>query len=112
MGLIASIGSTAAGIHVFQELLSAEPSPRLLGRPIVFFDGTGWGNGAAVGANEEVGAIGDFSMYYFVDRVGMSIRRLDELYAGNDQVGFAARVRYDSLFSENDAFRIIKGAAS
>jgi len=112
MGLIASIGSTAAGIHVFQELLSAEPSPRLLGRPIVFFDGTGWDNGAAVGANEEVGAIGDFSMYYFVDRVGMSIRRLDELFMANDQVGFAARVRYDSLFAENDAFRIIKGAAS
>ena len=112
MGLIAAIGSTAAGIHVFQELLSAEPSPRLLGRPIVFFDGTGWDNGAAVGANEEVGAIGDFSMYYFIDRVGMSIRRLDELFMANDQVGFAARVRYDSLFAENDAFRIIKGAAS
>lgn len=112
MGLLAGIGSTAAGIHTFSELMNSEPTPRLLGRPIVFFDGTGWDNGAAVAANEEVGAIGDFSMYYFVDRVGMSIRRLDELYAGNDQVGFAARVRYDSLFAENDAFRILKGAAS
>jgi len=92
--------------------MNSEPTPRLLGRPIVLFDGTGWDNGAAVGANEEVGAIGDFSMYYFVDRVGMSIRRLDELFMANDQVGFAARVRYDSLFAENDAFRILKGAAS
>jgi len=112
MGLIASIGSTAAGIHVFQELMNSEPTPRLLGRPIVFFDGTGWDNGAAVGANEEVGAIGDFSQYYFVDRVGMSIARLNERFADNDQIGFKARVRYDSFFAENDAFRIIKGAAS
>ena len=112
IGLIAMIGSTAAGIHVFQELMNTEPTPRLLGHPIVLFDGTGWDNGAAVGANEEVGAIGDFSQYYFVDRVGMSITRLNELFAANDQVGFSARVRYDSLFAENDAFRIIKGAAS
>ena len=108
---IATIGAAAAGIH-FIELIGSEPTPRLLGRPIVMFDGTGWDDAASIGANEEVGAFGDFSMYYFVDRVGMSMRRLDELYAGNDQVGFAARVRYDSLFAENDAFRILKGATS
>jgi len=108
---IATIGAAAAGIH-FMELIGSEPTPRLLGRPIVMFDGTGWDDAATIGANEEVGAFGDFSMYYFVDRVGMSMRRLDELYAGNDQVGFAARVRYDSLFAENDAFRILKGETS
>jgi len=112
MARLASIGATAAGIHVFQELIRTEPTPTLLGKPIFLFDGTGWDDAATIAANEEIGAFGDFANYFFVDRVGMSITRLDELYQGNDQIGFKARVRYDSFFAENDAFRIIKAAAS
>jgi HK97 family phage major capsid protein len=112
MARLAGIGATAAGIHVFQELIRTEPNPTLLGKPIFLFDGTGWDDAATIAANEEIGAFGDFSNYYFIDRVGMSIRRLDELFAANDQIGFSARVRFDSFFAENDAFRIIKAAAS
>ena len=112
MARLAAIGATAAGIHVFQELLRTEPTPSLLGKAIFLFDGTGWDDAATIAANEELGAFGDFANYFFVDRVGMSITRLDELYQGNDQIGFKARVRYDSFFAENDAFRIIKAAAA
>lgn len=112
MAQLAAIGATAAGIHVFQELLRTEPNPTLLGKPIFLFDGTGWDNAATIGANEELGAFGDFRTYYFVNRVGMSITRLDELYAATDQVGFKARVRYDSFFTTNGSFLILKAAAS
>lgn len=112
MARFAAIGATAGGIHVFQELLRTEPTPTLLGRPIFLFDGTGWDDAVVIGANEELGAFGDFSFYFFIDRIGMSITRLDELYAENDQIGFKARVRYDSFFAQNDAFRIIKAATS
>jgi len=43
--------------------------------------------------------------------VGMAIRRLDELYAGNDQVGFVARRRYDGVVALDTAFLIMKGEA-
>lgn len=108
---IAAIQITGAGLHFIEDIRDG-PGQRLLGKPAVLFDGTGWDDAAAIAASEEVGAFGDFSLYYFIDRIGMSITRLDERYADTDQVGFKARKRYDSFFAENDAFRIIKGAAS
>lgn len=94
------------------EFLGDPIRPVILGRPVVMFDGTGWDSAAAVAANEEFGAFGDFRNYYFIDRVGMSIKRLDELYAGNDQIGFVARKRFDGRVALTNAFRIIKAAAA
>lgn len=108
---ILSIGSTSAGTHLVDRIQDAV-QPRILGRPVVFFDGTGWDNASTIAANEEIGAIGDFSNYYFIDRVGMSIRRSDDVAFRTDQVVFKARVRYDSLFAEPAAFLILKGAGS
>ena len=88
--------------------LTAAPSAALLGRPTLLFDGTGWDNAAAIATNEEVGAIGDFSNYYLIDRIGMSMRRDDSIYVANDQVGFFARSRYDGRVGLADAFRIFK----
>jgi len=111
MGQVAGIGSTAAGIHHLQALTAA-PDKVLLGRPVVMFDGTGWDDATALAASEEVGCFGDFSQYYFITRVGMMIRRLDERYADTDQVGFRVRVRYDSFFAVSTAFIILKVAAT
>jgi len=88
--------------------LTASPAEALLGRPTVLFDGTGWDDAAAIATNEEVGAIGDFSNYYLIDRIGMSMRRDDSIYVANDQVGFFARSRYDGRVGLADAFRIFK----
>jgi HK97 family phage major capsid protein len=88
--------------------LTAAPSDALLGRPTLLFDGTGWDNAAAIATNEEVGCIGDFSNYYLIDRIGMSMRRDDSIYVANDQVGFFARSRYDGRVGLADAFRIFK----
>lgn len=111
MARIVQIGAAAAGIH-FIEMLTGEPGMTLLGRPVFFYDGTGWDDAATISANEEVGAIGDFAQYYFVDRVGMSVYRDDSVYFNTDQVAFKARRRYDSFFAIADAFRILKGAGS
>lgn len=111
MARIVQIGSAAAGIH-FTELLNGQPGMTLLGRPVFFYDGTGWDDAATISANEEVGAFGDFSNYYFVDRMGMSVARDDSVYFATDQVAFKARVRYDSLYAIANAFLILKGAAS
>jgi HK97 family phage major capsid protein len=107
MGLITGIGATADGIHMITDLTAAVPE-NLLGKPIMLADMTGWDNGAAAAADEELGAIGDFRNYIFVDRVGMSLKRDDSIYVNNDQVWFGARKRFDGRVALADAFRILK----
>jgi len=107
MQQLTSIGSTSAG-QTFGEDLTAAPDASFRGRPAVLFDGTGWDDAAALATGEEVGAFGDFTNYYMIDRVGISIRRNDSLYMGNDQVGFFARKRGDGRVGLTNAFRIMK----
>lgn len=111
MARIVGIGSAAAGIH-FIEMLDGGPGLSLMGKPVFFYDGTGWDDAATISANEEVGCFGDFRQYYFVDRLGMSVARDDSVYFATDQVAFKSRVRYDSLYAIANAFLILKGAAS
>lgn len=107
MAKIVAIGSAAAGIH-FIEMLGGEPGLTLLGRPVFMFDGTGWDDAATISGGEELGAIGDFRQYFFIDRLDMTVARDDSRYFEKDQVAFKARSRYDSLYSIADAFRILK----
>jgi HK97 family phage major capsid protein len=110
LGRIWGVGATAAGIHFLPDPSNGAPTFTLMGKPVYAFDGTGWDT--ALSGTNEYGCIGNFRMgYYFINRVGMSIKRLDELYAGNDQVGFVARIRYDSVVAINGAFVIMKGEA-
>lgn len=109
---IMSISATG-GQTFLQPDASNAPGFRLLGFPIVMYDGTGWDDAGTQGANEEFGAIGDFARYYvFMDRMGTVFRRDDSVAFRSDQVAFKMRVRYDSFFTENNAFRIWKGAGS
>jgi len=89
-------------------LATATPAATLYGRPTVLFDGTGWDDATAIATNEEIGCIGDFSNYYLIERIGMSMRRDDSIYVANDQVGFFARNRWDGRVGLADAFRIFK----
>jgi HK97 family phage major capsid protein len=103
------IGAAAAGIHFLSEPAVGSPTMMLMGKPVHTFDGTGWDT--ALSGTNEYGCFGDFRQYYVIDRVGMSIRRLNELYAGNDQVGFVARMRFDGVVALDTAFLIMKGEA-
>jgi HK97 family phage major capsid protein len=111
MQQLTNINAASAG-QTFGEDLTAAPDQTFRGRPAVLFDGTGWDDAAAIAANEELGAFGDFRNYYMIDRVGISIRRNDSLYMGTDQVGFFARKRGDGRVGLVNAFRIFKAAAS
>ncbi len=51
--------------------------------------------------------IGDFSYYWIVDQLGMSIQRLVELYAQTNQVGFIGRKACDGLAVRAAAFRTL-----
>jgi len=49
---------------------------------------------------------GDWSMYALVERKGLVIRRLNELYAGNRQVGLLAVFRHGGVVLQSEAFAI------
>lgn len=104
---IFTVNSASAGMHM-ADLLTGAPTLSLLGKPVFFYDGTGWDDAATIGSGEELGAIGDFSTYYFIDRMGMSVYRDDSVYFATDQVAFKARARMDGRWTIANAFRILK----
>lgn len=55
-----------------------------------------------------VGIIGDLSFYYIADSLQLEFQRLDELYAGNSQVGFIARLESDGMPVLEEAFARVK----
>jgi HK97 family phage major capsid protein len=51
-----------------------------------------------------VGILGDFSYYWIVDVWQLAIKRLDELYAESNQVGFIGRMECDAMPVLDEAF--------
>lgn len=112
---IVAINAATAGVRVV-EFMGDPIRPVILGRPVVLFDGAVagqlWDDAGTIAVNEEFGAVGDFRNYFFFDRVGITITRLEERFSDTDQIGFKARMRYDSRVAVSDAFRIMKAAAA
>ncbi|RNC77313.1 phage major capsid protein [Piscirickettsiaceae bacterium NZ-RLO2] len=55
---------------------------------------------------------GDFSNFIIADRGGISLRRLNELYAATGEVGYLMWLRVDALLLETDAIKQLKTAAA
>lgn len=55
--------------------------------------------------------VGDFSYYHILDRQGLEITTLNELYAATDQVGIRALERIDGDMGIKDAFAVLKMGA-
>jgi len=55
-----------------------------------------------------VGIYGDFSNYWIVDALTMTIRVLVELFAGTDQVGYLGRLEADAAPVQEKAFARVK----
>lgn len=55
-------------------------------------------------ANALVATIGDFQYYWIADALQMSIQRLSELYAENNEVGFIGRKETDGMPALAEAF--------
>jgi predicted phage gp36 major capsid-like protein len=78
------------GQYIWQPSVQAGQPDRLLGYPIYTSPYV-----PAVAAGALPIAFGDFSNYWIADRMGRTVQRLNELYAGNGQVGFIAAERVD-----------------
>jgi len=106
--LINSIAITAAGVHSIPSLTAA-PADFILGKQNVLTDVTS-GLGGNITSTEKIAIFGDFRQYYIFDRVGFTIRRNDDLYMANDQVGFFATRRGDGQVGLPAAFKIPRAA--
>ena len=57
-------------------------------------------------------AFGDFSNYWIADRMGRTVQRLIELYAGNGQIGFIATQRVDAKVILPEGIKLLKMAGA
>lgn len=58
--------------------------------------------------NKKVLLFGDFSYYWIADRQNRTLKRLNELYAVNDQVGFIGTQRVDGKIILPEAMQVMK----
>ena len=69
-------------------------------------------NVPATDAGKKVLLFGDFDYYWIADRTNRSMKRLDELYAVNDQVGFLGTQRVDGKLILPEAMQVLKLGAN
>lgn len=94
--------------YLWQPGLVAGAPDRILGRPVATSD---FAPAPAVSTRSI--AFGDMSRYTIVDRVGIAVQRLNELYAANGQVAFRMHKRVDGRLTDAKAIVFFKhGAAS
>ena len=84
--------------YMWQPGLFAEQPDRLLGRPFEVSDSF---TAPATGVRSI--CFGDLSYYVIADRFGVSVKRLDELYAASGLVGFRFTKRVDGRLTKSDA---------
>ena len=65
-----------------------------------------------VGAGNKTVLFGDLSYYWIADRSGIIFKRLNELFAGNGQVGFLAYKRLDAKTVLPEAIKVLQQKAS
>ena len=75
----------------------------ILGRPVQISNAM-----PDIEAGKKPVAFGDFSYYWIGDRQGISFKRLNELYAGNGQVGFLASKRLDGKLVLPEAIKVLQ----
>ena len=91
------------GAYLWQPSAQAGQPDRLLGYPIYTSPYV-----SAVAADALPIAFGDFSNYWIADRMGRTVQRLNELYAGNGQVGFIATERVDGKVILSEGIQLLK----
>jgi HK97 family phage major capsid protein len=90
--------------YIWQPSLVAGQPDTLLGHPIHESEYAP----STFTANLYVGIFGDFKFYQIVDGLGMTIQRLNELYAATNQVGFIPRAYADGMPVLPAAFSRVK----
>ena len=91
------------GQYLWQPAIKDGEVGTILGRP--YFTSP-FAPAVAAGAKSVI--FGDLSYYWIGDRQGISLKRLNELYAGNGQVGFLASKRLDGKTVLPEAIKILQ----
>ena len=94
---------TGDGQYLWQPGIKDGEQNMILGRP--YFTSPFMPT-AAAGAKTII--FGDLNYYWIGDRVGITFKRLNELYAGNGQVGFMASKRLDGRTVLPEAIQILQ----
>lgn len=104
---------TSGGASFWTDLNDGNP-PRLIGYPAYKSTNVGTA-GKNLTSSAKWGVFGDFSKYVIVDRIGMSIRMIDNLFSGNTagainyprgQSGIVAYWRNSAAVVDAGAFRV------
>lgn len=90
-------------LPIWQPALSAGAPNTLLGRPIYTSEFL-----PTVAKDTMPAIFGDFSYYQIADRGGISLQRLNELYAINGQIGLLIQKRVDAKLTLADAVKALK----
>ena len=69
-------------------------------------------NTPASDAGKKVLLFGDFSYYWIADRTNRSLKRLDEIFAVHDQVGFLGTQRVDGKLILSEAMQVLAMGAN
>lgn len=91
----------SAGNFVFQPSYQSGQPDMLLGRPFK----TSAKYAAGTTTSDKIISFGDFKYYKIGIRGGFAVQRLNELYAGNGQVGFRFTARVDGKLSLAEAIK-------
>lgn len=92
------------GQYIWRESVRDGEPDRLLGRPVMMSEFAP--NTMTTGLY--VGILGEFSNYWIADALDLQIKRLNELYAEADQVGFIGRLSTDGMPVLAEAFARVK----
>jgi HK97 family phage major capsid protein len=96
------------GQYIWQPGLTDDQPDRILGRPVIITEGA-----PTIAVSTKSLILADLSQYRIVERVGMTMKRLNELYAANGQIGFQFMKRIDAKFVDPKAITFFAhGAAS
>jgi HK97 family phage major capsid protein len=90
------------GVYLWQPSVQAGQPDRLLGYPIYTSPYV-----PAVASGAMPIAFGDFANYWIADRMGRTVQRLNELYAGNGQVGFISTERVDGKVILSEGIQLL-----
>jgi HK97 family phage major capsid protein len=95
----------ADGQYLWQPSVQDGQPDRILSRPLYTSQYM-----PTLAASAKTVLFGDFSYYWIADRAGRTFRRLDELYAATDQVGFKVTQRVDGKLILPEAVKALAQA--
>ena len=90
------------GNFIWQPALTEGQPDRLCGFPVESTEAP------TIAAGALVIAFGDLDYYWIADRTDMDVRRLNELYAENGQVGFRGSRRTDAKVVVAEAIKLLQ----